>query len=74
MDADTFRSIDEQAKDSTRELLAQGWDNEEEGYDLSVYYGDLQALEERLGRKATRDEARELESSIRMYLREGEVA
>lgn len=71
MDTKTFEQIDEQAKASARELLAQGWDPSGEAYDLGTYRGDLEALEERLGRKATHDERVELESSIRMYLREG---
>lgn len=69
MTEQTFNHVDEQAKASARELLSQGWDTSESTYDLGVYHGDLEALEERLGRKATRDERIELESSIRMYLR-----
>lgn len=71
MSTTTFEQIDEQAKASARDLLAQGWEPSEATYDLGMYHGDLEALEERLGRKATRDERIELESSIRMYLREG---
>jgi hypothetical protein len=67
MDAATFEIIDKQARDSAAEMLGAGWDGACQ-YDLGTYIGDLQALEERIGRKATRDERIELERMIREYL------
>jgi pullulanase/glycogen debranching enzyme len=71
MTSDTFETIDAQARQSAKELLAQGWSTAEHGYDLGTYHGDLEALEERLGRKADRDERFELERMIRDYLKSG---
>lgn len=59
---------DREAKASAHALLANGWDPFGDAYDLGTYIGDLQQLEDVLGRTATRDERTELERMIRDYL------
>jgi hypothetical protein len=66
--AQAQQHISDQAVASARELVAQGWDPNEERYDIATYYGDAQALEERLGRKSYSYEREELERQIRGYL------
>jgi hypothetical protein len=68
MNSATYQTIDEQARASAKELLSQGWDPTERGYDIAVYWGDAEALQERLGRPMVRDEVEELERMIRDYL------
>ena len=67
MKSETYQSIGDQAKQSVKELVAQGWEKDAH-YALSMYLGDLQALEERLGRKASASERSELERMIREHL------
>jgi hypothetical protein len=69
MSPEVFEMIDAQARESAQELIRGGWDASST-YDLATYYGDLQALEERLGRKADQDERAELERQIRQLLAE----
>ncbi len=68
MTSETYETIDTQARASAKELLSQGWNPSERGYDIAVYFGDAEALGERLGRKATREEVEDLERMIREYL------
>ena len=65
MTSQTYETIGAQARESAAELLAQGWDPAGDAYDLGTYVGDLQALEERIGRRATPYERSELERMIR---------
>ena len=64
----TSNSIMEQAMDSAAGLCAQGWVGGGGDYSVAVYYGDREALEERLGRKATDEDIFALEQLIRAHL------
>jgi hypothetical protein len=63
-----IEQIQIQATESARELLAQGWTSPGADYDLGVYTGDTEALENRIGREPTKEERLELERLIRAYL------
>ena len=63
-----YLRIDREAMASAHSLLAHGWEPSGEAYDLGMYIGDLQQLEDVLGRTATRDERIELERMIRDYI------
>lgn len=67
-------AISFQAAESARLCLENGWDPNGAAYDLTSMPGDLQALEELLGRKATREETRGLELSIRHCIAEARDA
>ena len=51
-------------------LIDQGWEGSGAAYDIGTYHGDAEALEERIGRKSTREERVSLEYQIRRILDE----
>lgn len=63
-------AVDGQARESAQLCLDHGWDPAGELYDLASMPGHLQELEEKLGRKATRDERRALELAMRQLFAE----
>lgn len=54
-----------QAHESADLAIANGWDPAGDAYDIGAMPGDEQALGDRIGRKATREEARALELCVR---------
>ncbi len=64
-------SIIAQAKESADLLLEQGWEIEEKSgrhYHIGVYFGDAEALADKLGRVPNRHELISLENQIREHL------
>ena len=57
-----------QALESAKCLLENGWIGNGDAYDVGTYYGDSEALGERLRRRPTKAELRELEEEIRKVL------
>ncbi|MBM3359639.1 MAG: hypothetical protein FJY54_18205 [Betaproteobacteria bacterium] len=64
----TTETIIAQATESAQALASQGWEGDGSSYDIGTYYGDAEALAEKLGREPTRDECKSLESQIRAKL------
>ena len=69
-DAETGAAIRAQASESADLCLDNGWDPSGDAYDLAAMPGDEQALSDRLGHKATREEARAMELCIRLHIEE----
>lgn len=62
---DIEQDIAAQALDSARGLIDQGWTGPSSMYDIGAYPGDVDALEARLGRTASKPERIALELAIR---------
>ncbi len=67
-------SITTQAAESVALLLAQGRVGDGQAYDIGTYSGDIEALEARLARDATRDEIFALEQAIAVGLSAASLA
>lgn len=64
----TSETIIKQATESAQALISQGWEGGGAKYDIGTYFGDAEALAEKLGREPTRDERVSLEYQIRVQL------
>jgi hypothetical protein len=58
------------ATECAKALISEGWEGGGSSYDIGTYHGDAEALEERIGRKSTREERVSLEYQIRRVLDE----
>ncbi len=63
--ADTMLAL---ARRCASTLVAQGWQAEPSAYDLGAFHGDVEALDEALGRRSTRAEREAFESAVRAML------
>ena len=61
-------TVRETAAKCAQDQIAQGWTVDCEEYQLGAFHGDQEALEEALGRDATREELIDFESAIRHVL------
>lgn len=60
--------LDNLARKSAEELIAQGWTAEPDAYDIDAFRGDLEAAESYVGRDLTCAEINEHEARIRSHL------
>jgi hypothetical protein len=71
-------AIREQAMESAQGLVAECWRGGGAEYELGAFHGDVEALEQRIGRPTTADERRDFETIVRAWLDEdggsGDVA
>lgn len=64
------QDIADQATESAKLHREQGWVGGGADYDIGVYYGDREALAERLGYEPAKEQVLELERQIRAKLDE----